>query len=121
MQLSKTKVNPKLKKRIELLFCQVVSDIRHPLEAKEFLESFLTENELDMASRRLGIAYFLYQSQTYAEIKSSLGVSSATVSSIAEQFKANKRGIQIALEKIKAEEWADSWSKKILGLFGKNR
>lgn len=119
MQFSKAKVNPRLKKQIDNLLYQVIADIRNPQEAKMFLESFLNESELEMASRRLGIAYFLDKNRTYADIKTNLAVSSTTVSSVAEQMKSE--GVQTALEKIKAEEWAEKWAKKIAKMMGKGR
>lgn len=112
MQLSKSKVNPNLKRQIRNLLYQVIADIKDTKEAKEFVESFLTKTEVDMASRRLGIAYYLSKGRTYANIKNNLAVSSATVSSIAEQMRAQK-GTQIALNKINANEWADKWAEKI--------
>lgn len=121
MQFSKTKINPRLKKQIGRLLYQVLADIRSPREAKEFLESFLTKNELNMATRRLGIAYYLSRGRTYAHIKNNLAVSSATVSAIAEQIKSKSRGTQIALEKIRAEEWAEKWTKKFSKMMQKRR
>lgn len=120
MRISKTKINQNLKKQIYNLFYQVVADIRDPKEAKEFLGSFLTGTELDIAARRLGIAYFLSKGRTYAYIKSNLVVSSATVSSVAEQMKT-KSGVQIALKKINAEEWAEKWAQKIAGMMKRSR
>lgn len=119
MQFSKTKVNPRLKKQIDNLLYQVVADIRNPQEAREFLENFLTKSELEMASRRLGIVYFLNKNRTYDYIKTNLAVSSTTVSSMAE--KMENKGVQTALEKIKAEEWAEKWAKKVSEMMGKRR
>lgn len=111
MRLAKAKVNPRLKKQIDNLFCQVMADIRHPEEAREFLKSFLSKSALDIAVRRLGIAYYLNRGRTYANIKTNLVVSSATVSAMAEQMKT--QGVQIALKIINANEWATKWAGKI--------
>lgn len=120
MRLAKAKVNPRLKKQIDNLFCQVVADIRRPEEAREFLKSFLSKSALDIAARRLGIAYYLNKGRTYANIKTNLVVSSATVSSVAEKMKVEK-GAGIALKLINAEEWASKWAGKIAQIVGRKR
>jgi uncharacterized protein YerC len=119
MQISKAKVNRRLKKQIDSLLYQTVADIRDPEEAKDFLESFLAKTELEMASRRLGIIYFLDKERTYDYIKNNLAVSSTTVSAMAERMES--KGAQTALEKIRAEEWATKWAKKITKMMGKGR
>lgn len=116
MRISKrTKVSAVLKKQNYNLLCQVIADIKNPNEAKEFLASFLSKDELEIISQRLGIVYLLDKGKTYTDIKKDLGVSSTTISSIAREIK-KKKGYEIALQKIKAEEWADKWTKKLTGI-----
>ena len=112
MQVSKKRINKNLEKRLYSLFYQVVADIHHPKEAEEFLKNLLSPIELEVMVKRLAIAYYLDKDRSYQEIKTNLAVSSATVSNIAEQIK-RKKGFQIALKKIRADEWADKWGKKI--------
>jgi uncharacterized protein YerC len=117
MQLSKKKVSRKLIGQFCRSLAQIITDIRKTSEAEQFLKDFLTDSELELLTRRLGVAYFLDQNQRYQHIKNNLGVSSATIANIAEQIK--KPGLQIALTKVKAEEWATRWAKKISQTLGK--
>lgn len=111
MQLSKKKISRKLIGQFQHSLAQVVADIRQPQEAAKFLKDFFTKTELELLTRRLGVAYFLDKNRSYQIIKTNLGVSSATIANINEQ--KEKPGFQIALTKIKAEEWATHWAKKI--------
>ena len=74
----------------------------------DYFKALMTENELSAVAKRLAIAVFLDKRQSYEHIRDILKVSTATIASVAEGM--NKRGIQMALAKVKAEEWADVWS-----------
>lgn len=112
MQVSKKAINPNLKNQLYQLLYQVLADIRSKKEAKAFLHEVLTETELEMLVKRIGAAYYLDKGRSYANIKTNLKLSSATISAVAEQLRKGK-GFNLALQKIKAEEWAENWSKKI--------
>lgn len=112
MQVSKKKINPNLKTQIYQLLYQVIADIHSKKEAELFLNEGLTGTELEIFAKRLGAAYYLSKGKSYANIKTNLRLSSATISTVAEQMKKGK-GFAIALQKIKAEEWADKWVKRI--------
>jgi len=112
MQLSKKKINQRLEKQIFNIFYQVIADVKTPQEAKTFLEDILTRAELKAFSKRLAVAHYLERGRNYENIKNALKVSSATVATVAEQMKKGK-GFEIALKKIRAEEWADRWTKRI--------
>lgn len=116
MQISKKHLNQNLKNQIYKLLYQVITDIQNPNEARVLLESFLSKNELEVITRRLGIAYFLDKGKSYTNIKDNLAVSSTTVAAVAKDMKT-KKGFKVALGKIRAEEWANKWSKKIKETF----
>ena len=118
MQVSKKKISPKIKKHISDLLYQVIADTKNPAEVKEFLASFLGDNEQEAIARRLGITYFLEKGKTYSWIKENLAVSSTTVATVARQVKKGQ-GYKIALQKIHADEWADRWAQKIGQMFNK--
>lgn len=120
MQISKKKISPAIKKQISNLLYQVVTDIKNPNEAKDFLASFLGDNEQEVITRRLGITYFLEKGKTYSWIKENLAVSSTTVATIARQSKKGQ-GFKIALQKIHANEWAERWAQKIGQMFKKGK
>lgn len=118
MQVSKKSIHSNIRKQIYDLLYKVVADLKNPEEAKEFLTSFLGKNEQEAISRRLGIAYLLNKGKTYSYIKKNLMVSSTTVATVAREAKKSQ-GFKIALEKIKADEWADKWAGKISQMFKK--
>ena len=72
---------------------------------------------LKVLVKRLAIAIFLDKGRSYENIRNILKVSSATIASVNEQM--GNPGIQLALRKIKADEWADEWTEKISGLVGR--
>lgn len=110
-QISKKKINKNLERQIYNLLYQVIADIHNPKEVEEFLKDFLTETELEVIVKRLAVAYYLNQSRSYDNIKTNLAVSSTTIATINDQMK--KKGFQLALKKIQAEEWASRWAEKI--------
>jgi len=112
MRLSKKRFNPNLKKQIHQLLFQALADFHTPQEIEKFLKDFLTKTEMDILAKRLAVAYYLNKGRSYQNIKTNLAVSSATISSIAEKVKKGN-GWETALKKIKADEWAGEWAKKI--------
>jgi len=91
---------------------QTLADIKKPQEAKLFLKQLLSETELSVLTKRFGIAYLLNKGKNYREIKDSLKISSATISSIADELKKGE-GLKVGLKKVEANEWAERWAKKI--------
>lgn len=70
------------------LFQQLVTllaDLEHPKAMAAFLGTFLTDTERSVLSKRLAIFHLLNQGKSYEEIKAELHVSSATISSMADQ------------------------------------
>ena len=59
----------------------------------------------------MAIAYYLKKGRSYANIKENLKVSSATIASVQEI--TDTKGVQLAIKKVEAEEWANKWSEKI--------
>lgn len=116
MRLSKQKINPRIEKQIFNIFYQVIGDLRNSQEAETFFKDILTKAELEALTKRLAVALFLEKGRSYDNIKNTLKVSSATVATVAEQMKKGK-GLELALKKIRAEEWAERWTKKIKKLF----
>lgn len=108
---SSKKVNGILQKQVDALFFQTVADIKTAKEAELFLHDFLTESEKENFAKRLAVAYWLKKGRSYKNIKDNLKVSSATVASV--QDIVSKKGVQMALKNIEADEWANQWSEKI--------
>lgn len=117
MQVSKQKLNKTIEKQIYNVLYQLVSDIKSPTEAGSLLGDLLTETERQVLAKRLAIAIFLDKGRSYENIKSTLKVSSATIASVQDQM--GNPGIQLALQKVKAEEWAEEWAGKITSIVGK--
>jgi len=111
MKTSAKNMNPKIKNQVYKIFYQVLNDCKNEIEMEQVLKSVMSEVEILAVAKRLAIAVFLDKGHSYDHIKNVLKVSSATIAGVAENM--NERGMQIALQKVKAEEWADVWSAKI--------
>ncbi len=101
-------MNKKIEEQVYKILFQVLGDAKSEVDVELTLRALLTESELTSIAKRLAIAVFLDKRQSYEHIKDVLKVSTATIASVAESM--NKRGVQMALAKVKAEEWADVWS-----------
>lgn len=111
MRVSKDKVNPFLENQVLQTLHQTLADLKTPEEAEKFLKTFLNETEHSTLAKRLAIAYWLNKGRGYTNISQNIKVSSATIATI--QEKMGQEGTRLALQKIKAEEWATRWSEKI--------
>jgi uncharacterized protein YerC len=117
MRTSKRGLNHILKNRLESLFAQTISELKTPEEAQDFIEGFFFPSEKETFTKRLALIYWLKKGRGYSNIKENLKVSSATISSA--QTLLDRKGVQKALKRIEAEEWASQWSEKIKKLMGK--
>ncbi len=111
MQTSSKKLSRKKQQEITQQFITLLADLRHPHECQAFFDSFLTKTEQSVFTKRLGIIWMLKDGKSYEEIKKKLKVSSATISSVANQLKGEE--IQIIVSKLKVNDWANKWAKKI--------
>ncbi|HUV72511.1 MAG TPA: YerC/YecD family TrpR-related protein [Clostridia bacterium] len=118
MRLSSQKLNPSFEKEAQELLFQIVTDVKGKEEVVQLLTGILTESELISVAKRVATAKFLDEGLSYAEIREKLKISSATISQIQNQIQENP-GFQIALEKIRIEQWASDWEGKIKSFFGK--
>lgn len=117
MRVSSSKLNHILKNQIEKTLAQVLSDIKTPDEAIQFLSDFFTKAELESFAKRLAVAYWLKKGRSYTNIKNNLKVSSATIADVSTMSKT--KGFELALKKLEAEEWANQWTQKIKKFVGK--
>ena len=111
MQVSSRQLNKNIQKQIFAVLHQMLVDTRDPREVKTILDDLLSEAEHLVVAKRLAIAVFLDKGRSYENIKNTLKVSSATIASVQEMM--GNPGMQLALQKVKAEEWAENWSQKI--------
>ena len=88
-----------------------MADIGNAEEAEIILKDLLSDTERQVIAKRLAICIFLDKNRSYENVKETLKVSSATIASMHE--KMGNLGIQKALQKVKAEAWADEWSQKL--------
>ena len=112
MQLSKRKINRNLESQLRKMFLGVLAEIKSPREIETILEDLLTETERTVILKRLGIAVYLDKGRSYEDIKNNLKVSSATIASVAETL--GNPGFQEVVKRIKADQWAEETSGKIM-------
>lgn len=101
-------MNKKIEGQVYKILYQVLADAKSEVDIELTLKALMSDSELSALAKRLAIAVFLDKRQSYEHIKDVLKVSTATIASVAENM--NKKGIQVALARVKAEEWADVWS-----------
>lgn len=118
MRVSDRKINPHLGRELSQTLYKTIVDVKSLPEAKSFLDAFLSPTEQEALAKRMGVAYWLSQGRGYSNIRENLKVSSATIASVQDALKKNK-SLVLFVEKIKAEEWAGTWAKKIKGLLGR--
>ncbi len=116
MRVSKNQLNPSLNRELFKTLYQAIADLKTPEEVQDFLSAFLSESEHTTLAKRVAVAYWLDSGRSYENIERNLKVSSATVSAVNNVL--GTRGVRVALQKIKAEEWATIWSAKIKKLVG---
>ncbi len=104
-------MNKNIQNQVYKILFQVLADAKNDADMEIVLKALLKESEILTIAKRLAIAVFLDKGQSYDHIRDTLNVSSATIASVAENM--NKKGMQMALTRVKAEEWADVWSIKI--------
>lgn len=111
MQRSKDALNKNIADQVQKILFQVLADAKTDVDVDLILQSLMSETEILNLAKRLAIAVFLDKGQSYEHIRDTLKVSTATIAGIADSM--NKRGMQMALNRVKAEEWADVWSIRI--------
>jgi len=116
MQVSSRPLNKRIENQLFVVLHQMLADAKSPNEVKEVLKDLLSSGEHTVIAKRLAIAIFLDKGRSYENIKETLKVSSATIASVQEMM--GNSGVQLALQKVKAEEWADGWARKIRQLIG---
>jgi len=119
MQITKQKVSPKVQKDILEMFAQLIADISQKEDALVFINDFLTETERIALAKRLAIIFYLDKKMSYQQIRKQIGVSSATIASVQSCLDQKSAGFLLALQYLKAEEWAGKWSQKLTSIFGK--
>ena len=101
-------MNKNIQSQVYKILYQVLADAKTEVDIELIMKALMSEAEVMAIAKRLAIAVFLDKGQSYEHVRETLKVSSATIANVAEGM--NKRGIQMALARVKAEEWADVWS-----------
>lgn len=83
---------------------KVILALRNVGEAKRFFRDLLTDDELEMISRRWRVASMLADGKSYREIEAATGMSSRTVARIARWYKDGPGGYRLALTRGKSEK-----------------
>ncbi len=119
MQISKSRLSRTIKEQILINLFQVFTDLNTIEDVKSFMESFYSKDEIITAAKRLAVACSLEKGDSYEEIKNMFRVSSATIANVDKIKNQNKKGFNIAFERLEAEHWAGELAKKISNTVGK--
>lgn len=104
-------MNPSLKRQLLKTFSQMVADLTNPKEVEDFLNDFFDEQELEKYIKRISIAYWLKKDRSIENIKLNIKASPKEILQVKNLLK--KKGLQLAIKKIEADEWANQWAEKI--------
>ena len=104
-------MNPSLKRGLLTTFAQMIADLENPKEVVSFLNDFFDEAELEKYVKRISVAYWLKKGRDEENIKRNLLATSKEINEAKKSLK--KEGIQLAIKKIEAEEWANKWAERI--------
>lgn len=96
-----SKLTNKEKQELFVQLCRVLTETNNINEAAELLRDLLTEQEVEMVSKRLKIADLLIEGFTYQRIKQFLKVSDPTIARVHEWLKVAGEGFRSAKEKLK--------------------
>lgn len=102
------KLSKNIEEQVYKILYQVLADAKTELDIELIVKALMTPTELQAVAKRLAIAVFLDKGQAYERIGDVLKVSSATISSVGALMR--QRGMKMALDRVKAEQWADVWS-----------
>lgn len=104
-------MNTSLKKGLLKTFIQMLEDLKDKSEIEKFLRDFFDNEEMEKYIKRISIAYWLKKGRDEENIKKNLLASPKEIKLAREMLK--KEGIQLAIKKIEAEEWANVWVERI--------
>lgn len=102
MQISSKQISIAKQQQLADRLVMLFSDLREPSTVQAFIEAFFSETEQAVFQKRLAILWQLQSGKSYQEIKKSLKVSSATISSTSDLLE--NPAIKDALQKIKADQ-----------------
>lgn len=117
MRTSSEKLSPSVEKEVAALFPRLLSDLRTKEEIQTFLTAFLSKKEYEVFTKRLAIMLWMSRSKSYRQIRAELKVSSATIASALTV--AAKKEMTLTMKILRAEEWANKVSERLLRFVGK--
>lgn len=106
MQVSSKSLSSDQAQSIHAQLNALLASLTKSDDVKLLLRDLLSDTERTVIAKRLAIAAMLHQEKSYKEIRQTLKVSSATISSVSEICQTD--GIKLAVKHIEAEAWADS-------------
>lgn len=91
------------KEREELIFrfCQTLTQIKTSEEAASFITDLLSSAETEMLAKRIKIAEFLLEGESYDEIKKKLKASGGTIARVSEWLRVYGQGYRLIMERMK--------------------
>lgn len=112
-KVSKKWLDKDVEERLFEVFWKSLANIKSSEEAKEFLESFISNVEYIMLAKRLGIALMLKKGFSWEEIENTLKVSSATIMSVSTRQEHGGQGLNPTINKILKSERTDAFLDQI--------
>lgn len=104
-------INKSLQKTINQTFLQLLMDLKDKKEIEDLFRDLMGEEEYQDLVKKLAIVYWLRKKRPIDVIKNNLGVSDKEIKEVDKLM--TKGGIKLAIKYMEAEEFANTWVKKI--------
>jgi TrpR-related protein YerC/YecD len=105
-------------KSIEQQLYQILADCSSAAEVEQFFNDFFTPSEKASFTKRLAVALELQNGRSYEAIRKKYGVSTATISTVANFL--HKPGFSLILQKLKEDHKARDMTRKLVDFFKLN-
>ena len=109
-------INKKIRDNVTDQLCYAILSLNTLEECYQFFEDICTIGELRSVAQRLDVARMLYEGNTYDEIVSQTGASTATISRVKRCLNYGADGYTLVLNKMKNESNRDEernlWTEK---------
>lgn len=104
----KHEISKKETEELLLDFSIVLSQIKKPREAVQFIRDIMSESEARMLAKRLKIAELLLEGKSYHDISRALKVSTSTIARVNAWLQASGEGYRLLIDRYKKIHKPDS-------------
>lgn len=87
-------------------FCKAIVELKTPIEAAHFIKDLLSKQEARMLAKRIAIARFLIEGDSYESIRHKLIVSYGTIARVNQWLQTSGEGYRLIIKRVGPEKSA---------------